>query len=187
MNIVLIGPPGARVPETAQALAARLGATIWDTDQEVEQQAGKPVSDIFLEDGEEAFRELERAAAVRALSDNSKNDNSKKDSGAEDNSKKVVALGSGAVLDQAVQAQLKEAQLKGGTVVYLAADFKTVVKQAGLDQPRIVLPGNPRGRLRSMLEERARTYESLATVTIQSEDASGPDDLAAQIEQAITR
>jgi shikimate kinase len=180
MSIVLIGPPGARVSETAQALATRLGTIVRDTDQEVEQQAGKPVSDIFLEDGEAAFRDLERAVAVRALADNSKKSGEAGPASGE--AGPVVALGSGAVLDQAVREQLKDS-----TVVYLAADFRTVVKQAGLDQPRVVLPGNPRGRLRAMLEERARTYESLATVTIQSEDASGPDDLAEQIEQAITR
>jgi len=166
-GIVLVGPPGAKVSETARALAERLGTTVRDTDQEVERQAGKPVADIFIEDGEEAFRELERETAIAALADNSK---------------KIIALGSGAVLDQAVRQHLRNR-----TVVYLAADFKTVVRQAGLDQPRVVLPGNPRGRLRALLEERARTYESLATVTIQSEDASGPDDLAEQIEQAIAR
>jgi shikimate kinase len=169
-TIVLIGPPGARVSETAAALAERLGTTASDTDQEVERQAGKPVSDIFIEDGEEAFRELERQAAVAALADNP------------DNSKKVVALGSGAILDEAVRERLKDS-----TVVYLAADFGTVVKHAGLDKPRVVLPGNPRGRLRAMLDERARTYQSLATVTVQSEDASGPEDLAEQIEQAIDK
>jgi shikimate kinase len=165
-RIVLIGPPGARVSETARALAERLGATVRDTDQEIESRVGKPVSDIFLEDGEESFREMEREVAVAAL---------------DDNSKMIVALGSGAVLDEAVRERLA-----GRTVVYLAADFKTVVKHAGLDQPRVVLPGNPRGRLRAMLEERARTYESLATVTVQSEDASGPDDLAEQIERALS-
>jgi shikimate kinase len=167
MKVVLIGPPGARVSETAAALANRLGTTASDTDLEVERQAGKPVGDIFIEDGEEAFRELERQVAVQALADNSK---------------KVVALGSGAVLDDTVLAHLKDS-----TVVYLAADFGTVIKHAGLDKPRVVLPGNPRGRLRAMLDERARTYESLATVTVQSEDASGPEDLAEQIEQAINK
>jgi shikimate kinase len=170
MKIVLIGPPGARVSETAQALAARLGTTASDTDQEVERQAGKPAGDIFIEDGEDAFRELEREAAIAALTDNSK---------------KVVALGSGAVLDDAVLAQLRHSN--DSTVVYLAADFGTVVRHVGLDKPRVVLPGNPRGRLRAMLDERVRTYESLATVTVQSEDASGPEHLAEQIEQAITK
>jgi shikimate kinase len=167
MSIVLIGPPGAHVSETAQALAARLGSTVRDTDLEIERQAGKPVSDIFIEDGEEAFRELERQAATAALADNSNT---------------IVALGSGAVLDQTVREQLD-----GRTVVYLAADLGTVVKYVGLDKPRVVLPGNPRGRLRAMLDERARMYADLATITVQSEDASGPDDLAEQIEQAIGR
>lgn len=201
--IVLVGPPGALVPETARALAARLGTEVRDTDRDVERQAGKPVGDIFVEDGEAAFRALEREAALRALTsqpDNSKkSDNSKKPAGADapadnskkragaresaaDNSKIVVALGSGAVLDEAVRERLA-----GSTVVYLAADFGTVARHAGLDKPRVVLPGNPRGRLRAMLDERARTYASLATITVQSEDASGPEDLAEQIERAMNR
>jgi shikimate kinase len=165
MSIILIGPPGARVSETALALAGRLGTTVLDTDQEIEQRTGKPVSDIFIEDGEEAFRALESQVATAALADNSNI---------------IVALGSGAVLDEAVREQLKDR-----TVVYLAADLGTVVKHTGMDKPRVVLPGNPRGRLRAMLDERARTYADLATITVQSEDASGPEDLAEQIEQAM--
>jgi shikimate kinase len=165
MSIVLIGPPGARVSETARALGARLGATVLDTDQEIEQRTGKPVGDIFIDDGEEAFRELERQVATAALVDNSNI---------------VVALGSGAVLDVAVREQLRDR-----TVVYLAADLGTVVKHVGMDKPRVVLPGNPRGRLRALLDERAQTYAGLATITVQSEDASGPEDLAEQIERAL--
>ena len=120
--------------------------------------------DIFLEDGEEAFRDLERTAVARAL----------------DEHDGVLALGSGAVLDQAVQRALKER-----TVIYLAADFSTVAKRAGLDRPRVVLPGNPRGRLRAMLDERRAVYESLATITVQADDVADADDLAAEIARRL--
>jgi shikimate kinase len=50
----------------------------------------------------------------------------------------------------------------------------------GLDRPRVVIPGNPRGRLRAMLEERRPFYEQLATVTVDTDDLD-PDELAAEI------
>src|SRR5262249_57239353 len=64
---VLIGPPGAGKSTVGQLLAALLGAEFAETDQMVEAAAGKPVSDIFVTDGEPVFRDLERAAVARAL------------------------------------------------------------------------------------------------------------------------
>jgi shikimate kinase len=156
---VLIGPPGAGKSAVGPLLAGRLGVEFRDTDADVGAAAGKPVSDIFIEDGEPAFRELEQAAASAALRQHSG----------------VLALGSGAVLDQGVQ-QL----LHGLPVVYLAADFGTVAQRLGLDRPRVMIPGNPRGRLRAMLDERRPLYERLATVTVDTDD-SDPECLAAEI------
>jgi len=87
----------------------------------------------------------------------------------------VLALGSGAVLDPDL-----EDRLEGLPVVYLAADFGTVARRLGLDRPRVVIPGNPRGRLRAMLEERRPLYERLATVTVTTDD-DDPDEVAEQI------
>ena len=58
--IILIGPPGAGKTTVGALLAARLGAGFTDTDAVVEAAAGKPVSDIFITDGEPEFRRLER-------------------------------------------------------------------------------------------------------------------------------
>jgi shikimate kinase len=159
-QVVLIGPPGVGKTTAGAKLAEALGTTFRDTDADVETLAAKPVSDIFIEDGEEAFRELEGQAAVKALAEHDG----------------VLALGSGAVLDERVQRALAN-----GTVVYLEADFGTVAKRAGLDRPRVVLPGNPRGRLKIMLAERHRLYGSLATITVQADDAENAEDLAALI------
>jgi len=126
------------------------------TRADVAAVAGKPVGDIFTDDGEAAFRELERAAAQRALAT----------PGA------VVALGSGAVLDPGVQ-QL----LPGQAVVYLEASFSAIARRLGLDRPRVVIPGNPRGRLRSMLEERRPVYERLASFTVPADDLA-PEEIA---------
>ena len=93
----------------------------------------------------------------------------------------MLALGSGAVLDTDIQQRLE-----GLPVVYLAAEFATIARRMGLDRPRVVIPGNPRGRLRVMLEERRPLYEQLATVTVQTDDLD-PDELAAEISARLKR
>src|SRR5262245_64035060 len=87
---ILIGPPGSGKTTVGALLAARLGVGFTDTDADVAAAAGKPVSDIFVEDGEPAFRELERAAVAQALQ----------------TSTGIVAVGGGAVLDPQTQARL---------------------------------------------------------------------------------
>jgi shikimate kinase len=175
--VVLIGPPGAGKSAVGPLLADRLGVEFRDTDADVGAAAGKPVSDIFIENGEEAFRELERAAVTHAL-------------GALREHGGVLALGSGAVLDTGVQSLLAALPERGsspraGTVVYLSADFGTVARRIGLDRPRVVVPGNPRGRLRAMLDERDAIYQQLAAVTVLTDDLD-PDELADQIAARIT-
>ncbi len=157
--VVLTGPPAAGKSVVGRLLSGRLGVAFVDTDSEVEVVAGKPVGDIFVDDGEAAFRDLERAAAEQAL--------------AADGA--VVALGSGAVLDPDIQRSLA-----GQPVAYLAAGFTAIARRLGLDRPRVVIPGNPRGRLRSMLEERRPVYERLAAVTVDAGDLA-PEEIADEI------
>jgi shikimate kinase len=167
--VVLIGPPGVGKTAVGPLVAARLGVAFRDTDAEVGAAAGKPVGDIFIENGEEAFRELEREAAVRALDEQSA---MRKNGG-------VLALGSGAVLDDRIGRLLE-----GLPVVYLSADFGTIARRMGLDRPRVVVPGNPRGRLRAMLAERHPLYQRLAAVTVETDDLD-PEELAEQIADQI--
>jgi shikimate kinase len=157
--IVLIGPPGSGKSTVGKLLAERLGVSFADTDAMAEQAAGKPAGDIFVEDGEEAFRQLERSAVQRAM----------------DGEPGVLALGSGAVLDPGVREQVA-----GLRVVYLRAGFAAVAKRSGLDRPRVVLPGNPRGMLRTMLAEREPVYESLATETVPSDELS-PEEIVERL------
>ena len=160
---MLIGPPGAGKTAVGPLLAERLGTSFRDTDADIAAATGQLVSDIFIEQGEPAFRQLEREASARALREHDG----------------VLALGSGAVLDPDTQDRIE-----GLTVVYLAADFATIARRLGLDRPRVVIPGNPRGQLRAMLEERRPLYEELATVTVTTDDAD-PDELAKQIAEII--
>ncbi len=161
---VLIGPPGAGKTAVGPLLAERLGTSFRETDADVAAATGQTVGDIFIEQGEPAFRQLEREAAARALREHGG----------------VLALGSGAVLDPGIQHRLE-----GLPVVYLDADFATVAHRVGLDRPRVVIPGNPRGRLRAMLEERRPLYEQLATITVKTDDLD-PDEVAAQVTATLT-
>jgi len=162
---ILIGPPGAGKSTVGPLLAARLGVGFVDTDDRIEAAAGKPVGDIFVEDGEPAFRALEREAVAQAVA-------------AHDG---VIGLGGGAVLDPGTQ-QL----LAGLPVVYLATGFATAAKRVGMDVPRPLLLGNPRARLKALLGQRLPVYEKLAWITVPT-DGRDPDEITADIEAQITR
>ncbi len=160
--VVLIGPPTAGKSSVGELLARELGVPFADTDELVAVAARKPVGDVFVDDGEMAFRELERGAVARGL------DEVTPPGG-------VLALGSGAVLDPDVRRMLG-----GQVIVYLEAEFATVAKRTGMDRPRVVIPGNPRGRLRSMLEERRPVYAGLATLTVAT-DGLAAEEVAADL------
>ena len=65
--VVLVGPPGAGKTTVGRLVADRLGTKFRDTDEDVEAEAGKPISEIFYDEGEPHFRALEAAAVARAL------------------------------------------------------------------------------------------------------------------------
>jgi shikimate kinase len=167
-GVVLIGPPGAGKSSVGSLLAGAMGVPFADTDTLVESAAGKPAGDIFVEDGEPVFREYERAAVARAL-----------EAVAADGTRGVVALGSGAVLDPDVRRMLG-----GWLIVYLEAGFATVARRTGMDAPRVVIPGNPRGRLRAMLEERQPVYAELASLALAT-DGMAAEEVAADLAKRL--
>ncbi|SHH93774.1 shikimate dehydrogenase [Sporobacter termitidis DSM 10068] len=65
-NIVLIGMPGSGKSTTGAALAKLLGREFFDTDELIVKAAGKSIPDVFKDDGEDAFRQLETAALAEA-------------------------------------------------------------------------------------------------------------------------
>lgn len=89
---VIVGPPGSGKSTIGQLLADRLGVSFRDTDADIVTAAGKPIPDIFVDDGEEHFRSLERYAVAKALSEHDG----------------VLALGGGAVLADQTRILLKE-------------------------------------------------------------------------------
>jgi shikimate kinase len=161
--VVLIGPPGSGKSTVGPLLAALLDVDFADTDGLIAQRAGKPVGDIFIEEGEESFRSLERSAVPEAIAAR----------------RGVLALGSGAVLSPQTRDLLARQR-----VVYLETGFAAVARRSGLDGPHPPIAGNPRGRLRQMLEERRGLYEDLAWLTVPTDDLE-PQQVADQIAAAI--
>jgi shikimate kinase len=170
--VVLIGPPSAGKSSVGALLAAELGVPFADTDDLVAAAAGKPVGDIFVDDGEAVFRELERAAVERGLESAAPAGTSSPGGG-------VLALGSGAVLDPDVRRMIA-----GRPIVYLETGFAAIAKRTGMDRPRVVIPGNPRGMLRAMLEERRPVYAELATITVPTDDMA-PEEVAADLAKRL--
>ncbi len=157
---ILIGPPGAGKTTVGALLAALLRVRFTDTDAVVEAIAGKPVSDIFIQDGEQAFRALERAAAATAITGKNQETGSSVDASA------VIGLGGGAVMDASTQALLA-----GQPVVYLETGFPAAAKRIGMDRPRPLLIGaSPRAQLKALLDERLPVYARLAAITVRTDD-----------------
>ena len=91
----------------------------------------------------------------------------------------VVALGGGAVLDPETQRLLA-----GRTVVYLETGFAAAARRVGLGQARPLLIGNPRATLKALLDARLPVYESLATITVGTDDREAgqiADEIAARL------
>lgn len=161
--VVLIGPPGSGKTTVGHALAALLGVGLRDTDQAIEVQQGRSISDIFVEEGEPRFRELERAEAVSSLASHAG----------------VLSLGGGAVMDP-----MTAANLAGHTVVFLEVGIADAAKRVGFDRSRPLLALNPRAQWIRMMDGRRSTYERLATFSVQTAGRT-PPDIAAEIAQRL--
>jgi shikimate kinase len=165
-RVVLVGPMGAGKSTVARILGRRWELPTRDTDVDVEKVAGKTVQDIFVDDGEAAFRALEAAAVATALAEH----------------EGVLSLGGGAVLDPVTRERLD-----GHTVVFLKVGLAAAVRRVGLAESRPVLNqavGGVRTRIKSLLDERAPLYASVATLTVDT-DGRTPDDVAAEILAAL--
>jgi shikimate kinase len=163
-RVVLVGTMGAGKTTVGQILADRWTLGFRDTDADIEARAGKPVSDIFVDEGEPAFRALERVAVAAAL----------------DEHDGVLALGGGAVV-----ADETRALLGGHRVVFLRVGLSDAASRVGLGVARPMLLGNVRARVKQLIDERAPIYEEVAAFVVDT-DGLTPDEVADAVETALT-
>ncbi|OQD54225.1 3-dehydroquinate synthase [Streptomyces phaeoluteigriseus] len=153
--VVLVGPMGVGKSTVGQQLADRLGVAYRDTDDDIVAGQGRAIADIFVEEGEPAFRAVEKAAVLRALAEHDG----------------VLALGGGSILDEETRGLLA-----GQRVVYLSMDVEEAVKRTGLNAARPLLAVNPRKQWRELMEARRHLYEGVATVVVPT-DGRTPEEV----------
>ena len=154
-QIVLVGAPGAGKSTVGAALAERLGWDFLDADALIAERAGKSIAEIFTDEGELAFRANEEATTAELLTEPG-----------------VLALGGGAVLSAKTRSALADRR-----VIWLRVGLPAAVRRIGLDTARPLLLGNVRGRLLTLLNERAPLYAEVATETVDTDDRT-PDQVA---------
>lgn len=152
---VLIGPPGAGKTTVGALLADRWDTGFRDTDVLIEEHEGRSISDIFVDQGEAAFRVIEREVVLTALQTGGG----------------VLALGGGAVLDPTVQEALA-----GHRVVFLDVAIADAAGRVGFDGSRPLLAVNPRASWTRLMRTRRPAYEAVGTVRV---DTAGrtPDEV----------
>jgi shikimate kinase len=160
---VLVGPMGSGKSTVGALLAERLGVGLRDTDADIVAATGREIGEIFVDDGEQRFRDLERAAVRAALEEHAG----------------VLALGGGAVLDEGTRGLLR-----GHTVVFLDVGLSDAVRRVGLGTSRPLLLGNVRGRMKALMDQRHPLYREVATLTVDT-SGRGPEDVAAEVAKAV--
>lgn len=162
--LVLVGPPGSGKTTVGTLLARRLGLGFADTDAAIVERIGTPISEMFVQQGEPAFRALEREVVAEQLLAGHG----------------VLALGGGAVLADATRALLREHR-----VVALDVDLADGMRRTGMSTARPLLAGvNPRATFRALLADRAPLYAEVATVQVTTARRS-PNQVVAAVLAAL--
>ena len=145
-HLILIGLPGAGKTTHGRRAARQLGRPFIDLDRRVAHLAGRSVPDIFRDDGEAGFRQLERTAtAALAIEPAS-----------------IVSPGGGWMMDPANVALVKP----GATIVWLQVSPRAAVERMGtrVHLRPLLATGNPVERLTELLQRRVNRYATADAV-----------------------
>ena len=153
-NVVLIGFMGCGKSSVAVKLSYRLKRQMTDTDRLIEKKQGKSIREIFEQDGEEAFRQME-TQTLQELKETAKN--------------QVISVGGGTPVREENRTLMKEI----GKVVYLRAKAETLYERLKKDTNRPLLQGGDedlKTKIQGLLEKRSSAYEEAADLIIDVDD-----------------
>ncbi len=166
MPIFLAGYRGTGKSTLGRLLAERLGWQFIDVDDQVEEQAGRSIADIFATDGEESFRDLEEEVVAKLC----------------ETDQVIIGLGGGSILREASRNRVKEA----GPVIYLTASAEELALRIDHDatsesrRPSLTQNEDLLAEVKEVLKHRKPLYEECATITVSTQDWS-PDALADEV------
>ncbi len=168
-NIILVGFMASGKTSVGRALAGRTGWPLVDADDEIVARAGKPIHHIFSEDGEPAFRELER----RVIADLCAGEG------------RIIAAGGGAF----VAPDNRAAMLSGGAVFYLSASPAVILRRvreedAGGPIRPLLAVDDPEARIAELLGQRAAAYAQ-AHYTVATDELTA-EGVAARIMELVS-
>ena len=164
-RLVLIGAPGAGKSTVGKALSEKLNREFLDTDALIQDSTGKTITDIFVVDGEEAFRAIE----LEVLADVLKSENT------------VISLGGGAPISEQAQTLISDSQ---SLVIFLDVSLATAAPRVGFNRDRPLLLGNPRAQWQALSDRRRPVYERLADVVIKVDEMDVDAIVTAIVEEA---
>ena len=165
-RLVLIGAPGSGKSTVGKALAHHLNLPFVDTDALIEEKADKKITDIFVVDGEDAFRALEFETLKEVLHMDTA----------------VISLGGGAPIAPAAQEVIRNSD---SIVIFLDVSLATAAPRVGFNRDRPLLLGNPRAQWQALSDQRRPIYEDLATHAIKVDDMT-VEAIIATIEKLIS-
>lgn len=148
-NIILIGYMGCGKTTLGIRLSYHMRIPFVDTDKMIEKNEGREISEIFAQDGEEAFRQMETRTIQTLL---------------QEKARKVISTGGGLPIREENRQLLKQL----GTVVWLKAEPETVYERVKGDTRRPLLQcEDPLAKIREMTVARSPYYQEAADVVIQ--------------------
>ncbi len=167
-NLALIGFMGTGKTAVGKVLAEKLNKDFIELDELIERKAGKTIPEIFAQEGEIAFRELEIEATRKAA----------------EKKNKVIACGGGVVLNQINIDRLR----KHSVIVYLTASPEVILKRTSSDKNErpLLVAEDKAAEVKRLLKFRQPFYKRAADITV---NTSGLDvaGVAAQITKELSQ
>ena len=166
-NVVLIGFMGSGKSSIGRELSHSLGFPVVDTDTLIVERAGKPIKEVFADEGEDVFRDMESQVLRDLL--------------AEKPHKHIISTGGGIIGREENRGLLREL----GYVVWLRVSPEEILHRTSRNSDRPLLNNsNPKETITRLLTERTPLYEQTAHLTIDTDNLTFPEITTGIIESA---